>query len=1029
VASLLLFLRITRYYSNERATILLDMEPVSKLPIGADLEGLSLRELIEAMDLAVWCSDERARRVIYVSRAYEEIWGRRAAEFASDWEAWKEWIHPEDRDRVVEISNQFFQGDPGAHYDLTYRIVRPDNSVRTIRDRGFKLHGSPPGVIHGVAVDITEQVDRESQLQENEYRLRALIEAHPDMLFVISRDGVIQEFYSHLTAVPQLTADTLVGRTLDDLLPEELALEKLALYRQVMDNGQPARFEYEADLGGKWRRLESRTTFLSKVRVLCVLRDVTDSWETQERIRQSEELYRSLVDATPDMIAIHQDSKLVFMNESGVRLLGTQSTHAILGRSISDFVEVSDRQRITIQLAESSAQRPTFSSQEYSFLRLDGTVIALELTCTACTFGGKDAVQLIGRDLTQRRQAEQTARSTEAQLAAIINSRPDWVLAVNRDGQILTANKATQQAFEAYTGQRLTPLANPFEFIPSDSGKRFRERLDRAFAGETFSVEQVFEFGERAIHFDISFAPVIESGEVVAVSIICQDISDRVLAQQELAESERRFRSLVEGLRLIAYEFDPVTRCFTYVSPLAENLLGYPHAKWHEVGFWRSVLHPEDRTRIARYALRMEQSCKDHEMEYRMVAADGRTVWIRDIVTVVAQDDMPIRLKGVLIDITENRKLEEQLLQSQKMEAVGRLAGGIAHDFNNMLSAIIGFAELIEMKESLSESAKTQLAGIIKAADRASTLTSQLLTFARHQVSRREIADINELIVSARDLLDRLLGDSISVRLELDPNLALVAADTMQLEQVMLNLALNARDAMPNGGQFEMSTKNVHVAGESPETNAVPPGSYVLIEVSDDGDGMPPEVASRAFEPFFTTKPIGKGTGLGLSVCHGIVANHGGAMKVDSNRTTGASILIYLPVAFPRTDSSEPAGPLAGHSVLVLSGDAEEARTLGDQLSKLGCKVTVCTDANGELIVGADNNFDVVAVPDWIGEHALPMSINEIKNRYNNVRILYLTRAGANDIADSVSSEEFRLHIPYRVSDLARALESLLANP
>lgn len=1005
------------------------MEPAGKLPIGADLEGLSLRELIEAMDLAVWCSDERARRVIYVSRAYEEIWGRLASEFASDWEAWKGWVHPEDRARVEAVSDRFFQGDAGARYDLIYRIVRPDGTVRTVRDRGFKLQGSPPGVIHGVALDITEQVDRESQMQENEERLRALIEAHPDMLFVISRDGVIQEFYSHLTTVPQLTAETLVGRSLEDLLPKELAIEKLALYRQVMDNGQPASFEYEADLGGKWRRLESRTTYLSKDRVLCVLRDVTDSWTTQERIRQSEELYRSLVDATPDMIAIHQESKLVFMNESGLRLLGADTLDNIVGRSFSEFVQEADRQHIKSLLTESTAAGPSVSSQECSLLRLDGAVVALDLTCVPCTYGGKPAVQLIGRDLTQRHAAEQAAKRSEAQFAAIINSRPDWVLAVNQDGKILTANEATRAAFEAYTGQPLQPLADPFAFIPTDSAKRFRERLDRAFAGETFSVEQDFAFCGQTLHLDISFAPVVESGKVIAASIICQDISERVRTQQELAESERRFRSLVEGLRLVAYEFDPFTRCFTYVSPLAENLLGYPHAMWHEVGFWRSVLHPEDRTRIMRYALRMEKSCKDHEMEYRMVAADSRTVWIRDIVTVVSQDNVPIRLKGVLIDITENRKLEEQLRQSQKMEAVGRLAGGIAHDFNNMLSAIIGFAELIEMKESLSESAKTQLAGITKAADRASALTSQLLTFARHQVSRRDIADINELILSARDLLDRLLGDSISVRLALDPNLALVAADTMQLEQVMINLALNARDAMPEGGQFEISTKNVHVAGESPETNAVPAGSYVLIEVSDDGEGMPPEVASRAFEPFFTTKPIGKGTGLGLSVCHGIVANHGGAMKVDSRRTTGTSILIYLPVAFPRTDPSESVGPLAGHSVLLLDCGGDEARTLGDQLSKLGCKVTVCTCANGELNFGMDSKFDVVAVPDWLGEHELPMSINEIKDRFKNVRILYLTKIGARETADAMSTEEFLLHIPYRVSDLARALESLLANP
>jgi PAS domain S-box-containing protein len=759
-----------------------------------------------------------------------------------------------------------------------------------------------------------------------------------------------------------------------------------------------------------------------------VLRDVTDEWEARERIRQRDEQYRKLVDLFPDMIVIHQGGRLVFVNEAGVRLMRASSVDDLIGQDVMQFVHEDDRGRVSDRIAKLLSEGGVVPPLEETFLRLDGSSVEVDVTATTCTFEGKPAIQLVARDLTSRREAERQARSSEAKLAAVIDSRPDWVLAIDREGRVLTANRATREAMEAYSGKPFEYGANPFSFIPQDSATRFRERLDKAFSGESFRVEQDFDFRGTLMHLDISFAPIIEGREVVAVSVICQDVSERVRAQRQLAQSERRFRSLVEGLRLVAYDFDPKSRQFTYVSPLAEYLLGYPHKDWHELGFWRRALHPEDRDRISRYALAKENACEDHEMEYRLIAKNGTTVWVRDIVSVIAEGGVPIRLTGVLLDITQNRILEEQLLQTRKLEAIGRLAGGIAHDFNNMLSAIIGFSELIEMDPALPETVKPHLAGLTKAADKASGLTGQLLTFARQKASQREITDLNALIESMKDLIERLLGDSIDLQLKLADDLALVEADSTQLEQVLINLVLNGRDAMPDGGTLRISTANVHVAGVPAISEVMDSGSYATISVKDIGEGMSEDVAARAFEPFFTTKPVGRGTGLGLAVCHGVIANHGGTIKLSTAPEQGTDVVIYLPVAYDQSASSAQSTPFAGMSTLVFHSDSEHLQRLSDCLLKLGFQVTTASSVRGASRMLDANRFNLMVAPDEAGNTEVGELLQKARAAFPNMRVLLIVGEEGKPGGGAIgrTADAFLLHSPFRVADIARALELLV---
>lgn len=749
----------------------------------AQTSELRFQELLDAIELAIWVSDIRRREVLYISPAYERIWGRPGEDFRASWDAWKQWVHPDDAERVFACSEEFFSSSQVSSYDLTYRIIRPDGSVRFVRDRGFKLPGGPEGIIYGVATDITPERTASLQLEESE-----------------------------------------------------------------------------------------------------------------KRARQSEELYRNLIDLCPEMIAIHQDGQLVLINKAGVRLLGAKSADELIGKEVIGLVHPNQRERAVMRI-NTLLSGGTVPPVETTLYRLDGTEIEVEISGALCEFQDRPAIQLVGRDLSARREAERAARAYEANLIAVINARSDWVLAVDREGRIVTLNRAAEEAIELYTGSKYYTGRSVFDWAPEDSARRFRERIDRAFRGETFRVEQPFDFLGRTLIFDISFAPVVEAGEITSVSVICRDITEQAQAQKKLEESDRRFKTLVEGLRLIAYEFDCEQRLFRYVSPLAEKILGYREEEWYRPGFWKNTLHPDDREQIASYAFEKEQAGEDHQMQYRMMHADGSVVWIRDIVSVVRENNKPTRLHGVFIDITEQQALEEQLMQKQKMEAIITLAGGIAHDFNNLLSAIVGFAETLTRSKRLSSSDQEHVAGIVKAAEKAASLTSQLLTFARQKEGERQLIDVNDLITGMKDLFVRLLGEKCKVKLELAQDLALIKADPVQIEQVLLNLAINARDAMPNGGTLTITTENVHVCREAAKAGMMLPGSFVGILFRDTGEGVPNNFASRVFEPFFTTKPVGKGVGLGLAVCHGVVSNHGGTISLRSVPGQGTVLKIHLPAA------------------------------------------------------------------------------------------------------------------------------------
>jgi signal transduction histidine kinase/CheY-like chemotaxis protein len=366
---------------------------------------------------------------------------------------------------------------------------------------------------------------------------------------------------------------------------------------------------------------------------------------------------------------------------------------------------------------------------------------------------------------------------------------------------------------------------------------------------------------------------------------------------------------------------------------------------------------------------------RDHEFEYRSVAADGREVWLRDIVHVVRDGDgQPTTLRGLTVDLTELKRSEralhqseEQLRQAQKMDAVGKLAGGIAHDFNNLLMVIRGDSDLMLRRLAAGHPLRQNAEGIREAADQAATLTRQLLAFSRKEVVAPRLVDLNSIVASIHAMLQRLLGETINLVTITAPDLGGVKADPGQMEQMVLNLCVNARDAMPDGGRLTVRTANVELDETAVKrwTDARP-GAYVMLEVSDTGAGMDEETRLHLFEPFFTTKEQGKGTGLGLSTVYGTVQQSDGQISVESEPGHGSTFQIYLPrVATPVVMPPDLRPPAQAPAV---TGDATLAQGHGETIllvedaQRVRAVVREILEMSGYLVLEARHGAEALEV-------------------------------------------------------------------
>jgi two-component system, cell cycle sensor histidine kinase and response regulator CckA len=492
------------------------------------------------------------------------------------------------------------------------------------------------------------------------------------------------------------------------------------------------------------------------------------------------------------------------------------------------------------------------------------------------------------------RSALERACEAEAEREAVLGSSLDCIIVMDEEGIVREWNPAAEHTF-GWTREEAVGCVLGNLIVPEELRQRHEEGLARAagtgesrIMGQRLRLPALRKDGS-TFTAEIAITKLERGGRMFFTGTL-RDLTEIVLAEEQRAAAEMRYRSLIENIPLVTY-MNSVEAPFTslYMSPQVEALLGYTQEEWGaQPELAHDGIHPDDRQRVAALAREAREHGSPTRCEFRFIARDGRVVWVLDqTIPVRDENDMIVCHQGFLLDITEQKQLEEQLRQSQKMEAVGQLAGGIAHDFNNMLTAITGYAELLACSFDDGDARADDVEQIRKAATHAAALTRQLLSFSRKQVLLPQRLDVNDVVHGLESMLTRTLGGDVDLTTSLAETLAPVETDPDQLAQVLLNIALNGRDAMPGGGRLTITTSDVERESRA----------FVCIEVTDTGTGMDEDVRGRVFEPFFTTKDTGKGTGLGLATSYGFVSQSEGRIEIESALGQGSTFRVLLPAA------------------------------------------------------------------------------------------------------------------------------------
>ena len=679
--------------------------------------------------------------------------------------------------------------------------------------------------------------------------------------------------------------------------------------------------------------------------------------QAQEALQASEERYRTIV-TTADEGIWTADVNMVatFANERMASMLG-YTVPEMVGRTIEDFVDASAREE-ALQAFERCRQGVR-ERRDLPIRRKDGTVLLASVTSSPLMDPDGLFTGALGMvtDITEQHRLEEARRLTEERFSLVFRASPIPIAIATASSDILEVNERYVE-FSGYLREDLVGRSarDLGMWAEPANRQRFVDAMSREGRVRDFEATFLRKSGEtRDVLLSVESIALRDIAEPVRVFMFT-DVTESRRAAELLRESEGRYRALFDESALPMWLFDEETLAIAEVNEAAVLHYGYSREEFLSKTV-REIWHPDEVAEaVALLAASFEKS---RSAVLRHVKKGGAIITVEVFWRAVQLAGRRYRL-SVIRDITDQRELEERFRQSQKMEAVGRLAGGVAHDFNNLLTVILGYDDVLlhglepgPLREAAQE--------VRQAGERAAALTRQLLAFSRKQTLVPEVLDLGDVVSGLSTMVERLIGEDIKVSVVVSPNVGRVKADRGQLEQVVMNLAVNARDAMPKGGSLIFELQNVELDDAYAATHAeVEPGPYVLLAISDTGTGMDAETQKRIFEPFFTTKEAGKGTGLGLSTVYGIVHQSGGSIDVYSELGRGTTFKVYLPrfagdAAVPRADSGlHPTLATESETVLVVEDEAAIRQLTKLILQKAGYTVLLAeSPVAAERIAGS----------------------------------------------------------------------------
>ena len=878
---------------------------------------------------------------------------------------------------------------------------------------------------------------RGNELAESRRLYEILAQSSHTGIYVIL-DGRFDFLNDKAALLAGYTAEEMIGmRSIDIVHPED----REAIHEQAVEMLKGRRtipYEYRIlTRDGSFRWILETVTpvqYKGRMAILGNSMDITVQKERSRRLQELEALEASILDAIPHAVVGLAKRRVIFANDAVDAVFGWRpedligKTTRILYRNDEEYADIG-------KFVYSTLRRQRTCSAEIPCRRMDGREIVVRLHASRIgetLRGGR--IIAVYEDITQRRRSEKALRESERFNKEIISSANEGIIVYDREFRFIVWNRFMEELTGLPAGKVLGMSA--FDVFPHLRDQGVDLLLDRALEGATIAAPDLTYYvpqSGKTGWISGTYAPYRNyRGEIVGVIAMVHDITERKLAEEALRKSEENFRAIFETAPDCIFIKDRALK-YVLVNPSVETLFGKPAAEI--VGFSDRELFGE------------EAEQRTREMDYRVLDGEmvefesseiinGASVTLHVVKVPMFDDAGEITgICGIARDITQTRQLEAQLLQAQKMEAVGTLAGGIAHDFNNLLMGIQGHVSLMLMDVTAEHPHAVHLTGIEDMIRSGATLTRQLLGFARGGKYEVKPTDLNDLIRKSSDMFGRTKKEIKITRREQD-GLWVVDVDRGQIEQVLLNMYVNAWQAMPGGGELTLSTQNMILDEQYVKPHKAKPGRYVKISITDTGIGMDAATRQRVFEPFFTTKGRGRGTGLGLASAYGIIRNHGGFITLYSERGQGTTFNLYLPVSASGAvvDAALERKVIKGTETILIVDDEDIVLDVGVEVLKtLGYRVLAARSGPEaiEIYRQRAGEIDMVILDMIMPEMGGGRVFDAMKGINPSVKVLLASGYSLNGQASNILSRGCRGFIqkPFSIIDLSRKIREVLGKP
>ncbi|MGD8982558.1 MAG: PAS domain S-box protein [Desulfobacteraceae bacterium] len=859
---------------------------------------------------------------------------------------WTKFVVEEDLERIKGYHFKRRENEEEAPSEYEFRILDKQGNIKDVSIKTAMIPGTKRSV--SSLVDITSHKEAEAALREKEERYRTILETIEDGYYETNTSGkfaFVNDSFCRIVGIPE---DELIGTSYRRYTLPEAAEEVYATFNKVYTSGKATKgFGHEIiRKDGEKRYIELSISLMRDseghgIGFRGIVRDMTDRMQAEGALRQSEEKYRNILESIAEgYFEVDLSGNMAFFNDSLCRVTG-YSREELMGKNNREYTTPETAKKMFRVFNEIYRTGKPASIRDYEIILKNGDRKVLELSASLVRDPSGEPVGFRGlvRDVTARKRAEKDLRESEERYRQLVEHAPSGMYEVDFvNRKFINVNDVILE-YTGYTRDELLALS-PLEILAEDSKQIFMQRLSKIFAGEKVpeTVEYKIKRKDGKEIWAILNARILhENGMPKGASVIVHDITERKLAEEAVRESEEKYRLLVDNANDgIFIAQDGIIK---FPNPKTKEVLGYSEEELSRVQYL-DLIHPEDRALVEERQQRQQQG-EEVPTTYtlRIVDKRGAELWAQINAVPITWEGRSATLNFVR-DITPQKKLEAQLLQAQKMEAIGTMASGVGHNFRNILAVISMQSQMLQMKYPDDPELQEVADGINVYVERGAQLIEGLMQFSRRQTKKEYLAlNLADLIRETHQLISISFDKMIDIQVDI-PEFLPVIGDHSELSQVFMNLFTNARDAMPEGGELHIEAKKE--------------GDSAQVVISDTGRGMEKETQERCFDPFFTTKEVDRGTGLGLSTTYGIVKEHGGEIQVYSALGQGTTFKLHFPLPpsgeRPLKVSSTEIMPGRGQKILIVDDEKDMCKVMKELLKRLGYQAAYVDSGNAAIV-------------------------------------------------------------------------------